>query len=100
MQSGIDYTLLLTTLRELGLERVQFEKDLQALSAGQRKKVLLAHSLCEPAHLYIWDEPLNYIDLTARIQLEKLLQRYRPTLMFVEHDRAFADAIATGRIAL
>lgn len=99
-QNGIDYTLLLTTLRELGLERVQFEKDLQALSAGQRKKVLLARSLCEQAHLYIWDEPLNYIDLTARIQLEKLLQRYRPTLLFVEHDRAFADAIATGRIAL
>ena len=99
-QSGVDYTLLLTTLRELGLERVQFEKDLQALSAGQRKKVLLARSLCEQAHLYIWDEPLNYIDLTARIQLEKLLQRYRPTLLFVEHDRAFADAIATGRIEL
>ena len=34
-------------------------------SAGQKKKVLLARSLCESAHLYLWDEPLNYIDVLS-----------------------------------
>jgi len=45
----------------MDFERVQFEKDMKDFSAGQKKKVLIAKSLCEPAHLYVWDEPLNYI---------------------------------------
>ena len=36
---------------------------MEAFSAGQKKKVLLAASLCQPAHLYVWDEPLNFVDL-------------------------------------
>ena len=69
-------------------------------SAGQRKKVLLAASLCQSAHLYVWDEPLNYIDLFSRMQLEELLLRYRPTLLFVEHDRVFREKIATQVVEL
>ncbi len=64
-------------------------------SAGQQKKVLLAASLCHSAHLYVWDEPLNYIDLFSRMQLEELLLQYRPTLLFVEHDQVFREKIAT-----
>ena len=64
-------------------------------SAGQKKKVLLAASLSESAHLYIWDEPLNYVDILSRVQIEELLQAYGPTILFVEHDRHFADTIAT-----
>ncbi|MCI5729859.1 MAG: Lsa family ABC-F type ribosomal protection protein, partial [Clostridia bacterium] len=55
----------------------------------------LAKSLCEQAHLYIWDEPLNYVDVFSRMQLEELLMEYRPTLLFVEHDRVFCEKIAT-----
>ena len=62
-------------------------------SAGQRKKVLIARSLCEKAHLYIWDEPLNYIDVFSRIQIEELLKEYRPTLLLVEHDKTFVDKL-------
>ena len=69
-------------------------------SAGQKKKVLLARSLCESAHLYLWDEPLNYIDIFSRMQLEELLQKFRPTLLMVEHDAAFADAVADRIIEL
>ena len=39
------------------------------MSQGQRKKILLARSLCEPAHVFVWDEPLNYIDVYARMQI-------------------------------
>lgn len=97
---GIDYSLFLTILRKLGFARVQFEKDLSELSAGQKKKVLLARSLCEQAHLYLWDEPLNYIDLDSRMQIERLLTEFQPTMVFVEHDAAFADMAATRTLTL
>ena len=70
------------------------------LSAGQRKKLMLARSLCQPAHLYVWDEPLNYIDVLSRRQVEQLILQYRPTLLFVEHDRAFCRAVATRTLPL
>lgn len=97
---GIDIPLFLAILRKLDFARVQFEKPMESFSAGQKKKVLLARSLCEQAHLYLWDEPLNYIDVLSRIQIEELLQKYRPTLLFVEHDRAFCDNIATETVNL
>lgn len=87
-------------LRKLDFERVQFGKDMADYSAGQKKKVLLAKSLCEPAHLYIWDEPLNYIDIFSRMQIEQLLLEYRPTLLFVEHDSRFRDTVATKTVDL
>ena len=71
-----------------------------AFSRGQQKKVLLARSLAEDAHLYIWDEPLNYIDLFSRMQLEQLLQSAKPTILFVEHDAAFCEAIANKTLRL
>lgn len=96
----LDESLHKAILRKMGFERVQWDKDMAAFSAGQKKKVLLAASLCERAHLYVWDEPLNYIDLFSRLQIEELICAYRPTLLFVEHDAAFCRNIATGQLAL
>ena len=62
--------------------------------------MLLARSLCEKAHLYVWDEPLNYMDVLSRMQIEELLLEYRPTLLFVEHDKQFCDNIATRTVLL
>jgi lincosamide and streptogramin A transport system ATP-binding/permease protein len=100
IEQRIDMTLLKTILRKLDFSRVQFEKDMRDYSAGQKKKVLLARSLCEQAHVYVWDEPLNYIDVLSRVQIEELIAAYRPTMIFVEHDRAFCDNIATKTINL
>lgn len=97
---GVDVTLFLTILRKLDFSRALFERDMEEYSAGQRKKVLLAASLCQSAHLYVWDEPLNYIDLFSRMQIEELLLQYRPTLLFVEHDRVFREKIATKVIEM
>lgn len=88
-ERGIDATLLKTLLRQLGFDRVQFEKNIEEFSEGQKKKILLAASLCEQAHIYIWDEPLNYIDIFTRIQLEKLIQKYEMTMLVIEHDESF-----------
>ena len=96
----IDETLFLTILRKLDFSRMQFDKDMRDYSAGQKKKVLIARSLCQRAHVYIWDEPLNYIDVLSRMQIEELILTYEPTLLFVEHDRAFCDNIATKSVVL
>ena len=79
---------------------MQFDKRIEDFSAGQKKKVLLARSLCERAHLYVWDEPLNYIDIYSRMQLEALIKTFSPTMIFVEHDRSFRDTAATGSVRL
>ncbi len=97
---GLDESLFKAVLRKLDLERGQFEKDVSQYSAGQKKKVLLAKSLCEQAHLYIWDEPLNYIDVLSRVQIEELLLKYKPAVIFVEHDRAFRENVATKVIEM
>ena len=98
--SGIDESLFLAILAKLDVPKTQMEKDMSALSAGQKKKVLLARSICQPAHLHIWDEPMNYIDIISRIQIEDLLLKFRPTILFVEHDKAFCDDIATKTVDL
>ena len=64
-------------------------------SEGQKKKVLIAASLLKQAHLYIWDEPLNYIDIFSRMQIEDLILTYQPTMLVVEHDVRFREKIAT-----
>lgn len=87
-------------LRKLDFERVQFEKNMKEFSEGQKKKVLIAKSLCERAHLYIWDEPLNFVDIYSRIQIEQLIQEFSPTMVFVEHDGVFRDTIATRIIRI
>ena len=86
---GVDGTLFKTILRKLDLTRLMLEKPMEQYSEGQKKKVLLALSLSQSAHLYVWDEPLNFIDVFSRIQIEELLKTYVPTLLFVEHDAAF-----------
>ncbi len=97
---GIDGALFRAILRKLDFSRAQFDKDMRDFSAGQKKKALLARSLCQQAHVYIWDEPLNYIDVLSRMQIEELILEYTPTLLFVEHDRAFCERIATKTVRL
>jgi len=99
-ENKIDESLFKTILRKLDFPRVQFEKDISDFSMGQKKKVLIARSLCERANLYIWDEPLNYIDIFSRMQIEELILKYKPTLLFVEHDREFCEKIATKVVEL
>ena len=98
--ADLDESLFLAVLRRLDLEREQFVKDMTEFSEGQKKKVLIATSLITPAHLYIWDEPLNYIDVFSRMQIEKLILEYQPTMLLVEHDVRFKEKVATKDIAI
>lgn len=98
--SGIDESLFLAMLSKLDVAKAEMDKDMSALSAGQKKKVLLARSICQNAHLHVWDEPMNYIDVISRIQLEQLLAQYRPTILFVDHDKTFCERVATKFVTL
>lgn len=99
-EQQIDLSQFMTILSKLDFSRTQMEQSMERFSMGQRKKVLLATSLCQQAHLYIWDEPLNYIDIYSRFQLEDVLLQFQPTLLFVEHDKLFTEKIATRTITL
>lgn len=100
LRHGLDDTLFRAVLRKLDFSRQQFEKNFEYYSEGQKKKVLLAKSLCERAHLYIWDEPLNFIDVFSRMQIENLIRKNKLTMIFVEHDQKFKEEMATKRIVL
>ena len=91
----IDETIFKTNLIKLNFKRSDFDKNLDILSKGEKKKILIAKSLSEQANLYIWDEPLNYIDVFSRIQIEKLILQYNPTILIIEHDKTFINNINT-----
>ncbi len=98
-EAGIEESLFNAVLSKLGFGG-DLSGDISSFSAGQKKKVLLVKSLLESAHLYVWDEPLNYIDLYSRIQIENMIKEYKPTMLFVEHDEAFRNSVATKIIEL
>ena len=87
-------------MRKLDFSRDLFNQNIETFSKGQKKKVMLAACLCTPAHLYIFDEPLNYIDIFTRIQIQEVILKYQPTILFVEHDQYFCNQINTKSINL
>ena len=87
-------------LSKMGFSKLDFDTFVQDMSEGQKKKILIAKSISEQANIYIWDEPLNYIDILTRIQIEEAILNYKPTLVFVEHDETFIEKVATKIINL
>ena len=96
----IDESIFKAMLIKMGLSKSDFDTNMQDMSEGQKKKVLIAKSISEQANIYIWDEPLNYIDILTRIQIEDTILNYKPTLVFVEHDETFIEKVATKIINL
>nr|WP_137605616.1 Lsa family ABC-F type ribosomal protection protein [Enterococcus songbeiensis] len=96
----LSYQELLNNLRKLGVERTVFQNRIEQMSMGQRKRVELAKSLATPAELFIWDEPLNYLDVFNQEQLEQIIQEIQPTMLIVEHDETFLQNVATQIVTL
>lgn len=96
----LDYTLLLNTLNKMGIPRSNFLTPIEEMSMGQQKRVAIAKSLVEPADLYLWDEPANYLDVFNQDQLIKLLKNVQPAMLLIEHDKYFIEQVASERISL
>ena len=99
-QYEVEESIFKAMLVKMGFSNSEFDKDIKQMSEGQKKKILIAKSISEQANLYIWDEPLNYIDILTRIQIEETILKYKPTMIFVEHDETFIKKIATKAIEL
>jgi lincosamide and streptogramin A transport system ATP-binding/permease protein len=93
LAAGADEGRYKTVLRHLGFGRDRLSARAVEMSRGQMKKAILGLSLCDRAHLYLWDEPLDVVDVMTRIQLEELIAEARPTLVVVEHDLAFLERL-------
>lgn len=96
----LDESIFRAMLSKMGFSKTDFDTNILSMSEGQKKKILIAKSISEQANIYIWDEPLNYIDILSRIQIEDAILKYKPTLIFVEHDEAFIEKVSTKVINL
>ncbi len=92
----------LQQLVESTLSRLQLpaEKTLAELSGGWRRRVLLAQALVAQPDLLLLDEPTNHLDIGAIAWLEDALRGYPGAVLFITHDRAFLQALATRILEL
>lgn len=74
---------------------LEADADVATLSAGMKRRVLLAKALVRHPDILLLDEPTNHLDIDAIGWLEEFLLRYAGTILFVTHDRAFLRKLAT-----
>lgn len=100
LHQKLSYEDLLNILKKMGFPRTNFNVPIEEMSMGQQKRIALAKSLLEPADLYLWDEPANYLDVFNQDQLINLLQEVKPAMLLIDHDQYFIERVADKRIKL
>jgi ATP-binding cassette subfamily F protein uup len=76
----------------------RIDSPVEALSGGERNRLLLAKIFTQSANLIVLDEPTNDLDVETLELLEELLSEYEGTLLLVSHDRTFLDNVVTSTL--
>ncbi len=84
------------------LSRMQLDADakFETLSAGMKRRVMLARGLAKNPDLLLLDEPTNHLDIASIDWLEGFLKRWGGTMLFVTHDRVFLQKLTTRIVEL
>jgi ATP-binding cassette subfamily F protein uup len=84
------------------LSRVGLDPDLEFkhLSAGMKRRVLFCRTMVRQPDLLLLDEPTNHLDIDTIVWMEAYIRRHVKTLLFVSHDRAFAQRVANRVVVL
>ena len=84
------------------ISRMQLDEEarFEALSAGMKRRVMLAHGLVKNPDLLLLDEPTNHLDIASIDWLEGFLKRWGGTMLFVTHDRVFLQRLTTRIVEL
>ncbi len=86
-------------MRDFLFAQEQMRTPLEALSGGERGRLMLARALAKPSNLLVLDEPTNDLDLETLDVLEEMLADYQGTVILISHDRDFLDRVVTSVIA-
>jgi len=86
-------------MRDFLFSQEQIRTPLEALSGGERGRLMLARALAKPSNLLVLDEPTNDLDLETLDVLEEMLADYQGTVLLISHDRDFLDRVVTSVIA-
>lgn len=90
----------ISLLIKYNFEKNDWEKKVRSLSGGERSRLKLAIIMQKEVNLLILDEPTNHLDIFSREWLEKQIEKFKGTVIFVSHDRYFINKFATRRIKI
>ena len=99
-KSGDEWEDRLAAETILSRMNLPIDADFEGLSAGLKRRTLLARALAEGPEILLLDEPTNHLDMDAIAWLEDFIRQYVKTLLFVTHDRMFLQTLATRIVEL
>jgi ATP-binding cassette subfamily F protein uup len=85
-------------MKDFLFSQEQIRTPLEALSGGERGRLMLARALAKPSNLLVLDEPTNDLDLETLDVLEEMLGDYEGTVILISHDRDFLDRVVMSVI--
>jgi ATP-binding cassette subfamily F protein 3 len=100
LESGKEEGYIRTLMGCVGLKDALINEQISQLSWGEKAKLQLLKVLLGEYNVLLLDEPTNHLDLKSREMLGKALSNYKGAMIFVSHDRAFIDKVATREVEL